>query len=124
VTNDNEQTDGYVDASVALFRAHNYVKLKTNSAAKALSFLTDIYAKATKASDITADMVVKEFKRRYPKETHLDDVFGPDSDYDEGRKVSLTRIVPIVECYNYNFVPYFSLVWSITIRLVSRRCHK
>jgi hypothetical protein len=92
VTNANDQADGYVDASVALFRAHNYVKTKTNSAPKALSFLTDVYAKATKASDITSELIIKEFKRKYPKETALDDVFGPDSDYDEGRKVQPSSI--------------------------------
>jgi UDP-glucose:glycoprotein glucosyltransferase len=41
VTNNDEETDGYNDASVALFRAHNYVKQKFN-APKALSFLTDV----------------------------------------------------------------------------------
>ena len=41
VTNADEQTDGFKDASVAIFRAHNYIKLKSN-AAKALSFITDV----------------------------------------------------------------------------------
>lgn len=89
VTNDRDEVDGNSDPSVALFRAHNYIKLKTNSPVKALSFLTDVYAKAGKSSDITAEAVVKEFKRRYPKETRLEDVFGPDSDYDEGRKLTM-----------------------------------
>jgi UDP-glucose:glycoprotein glucosyltransferase len=42
VTNGLEETSGFEDASVALFRAHNYVKEKTSSPAKALSFLTDV----------------------------------------------------------------------------------
>ncbi len=42
VTNNLEETSGFEDASVALFRAHNYVKEKTGSPAKALSFLTDV----------------------------------------------------------------------------------
>lgn len=46
-----------------------------------------IYAKAPKKSDITSEMVIKEFKKRYPKEKDIEDVFGPDSDYDEVRKV-------------------------------------
>ena len=41
VTNDEQQSDGFIDASVALFRAHNYIKQKSN-AAKALSFITDV----------------------------------------------------------------------------------
>jgi hypothetical protein len=31
--------------------------------------------------------VIREFKKKYPKEKNLDDIFGLDSDYDEGRKV-------------------------------------
>lgn len=42
ITNHNEQADGFVDASVAMFRAHNYIKAKSNSPAKALSFITDV----------------------------------------------------------------------------------
>ena len=34
-------------------------------------------------------MVIKEFKKRYPKEKDVEDIFGPDSDYDEGRKVKI-----------------------------------
>lgn len=41
VTNSESQVDGYKDPGVALFRAHNYIKQKS-SAAKALSFLTDV----------------------------------------------------------------------------------
>lgn len=48
-----------------------------------------IYAHTTKNSDVTPESVIKEFKRRYPKEKNLDDVFGPDSDYDEGRKLTM-----------------------------------
>jgi UDP-glucose:glycoprotein glucosyltransferase len=88
VTNDDEQTDGFKVASVALFRAFNYIKQKT-STPKALSFLTDVYAKSSKNSDVSADFVLKEFKKLYPKEKNLDDVFGVDSDYDEGRKLSM-----------------------------------
>ena len=50
-------------------------------------FFIKVYAKSAKNSDLTADLIVKEFKKRYPKEKNLDDVFGVDSDYDEGRKV-------------------------------------
>jgi hypothetical protein len=50
-----------------------------------------LYAKAPANADITADFVIKEFKRAYPKEKNLDDVFGVDSDYDEGRKVIILK---------------------------------
>jgi hypothetical protein len=32
--------------------------------------------------------VIREFKKKYPKEKNLEDIFGVDSDYDEGRKVT------------------------------------
>ena len=88
VTNDEKETDGNVYASVALFRAHNYIKEKSTRT-KALSFITDVYAKTPKGSDVSADLVIKEFKKKYPKENNLDDVFGPESLYDEGRKLTM-----------------------------------
>lgn len=88
VTNDEKEVDGNTDASVALFRAHNYIKEKQTKT-KALSFITDIYAKTPKGADVTAETVIKEFKKKYPKEKNLDDVFGPDSYYDEGRKLTM-----------------------------------
>ncbi|CAF0964391.1 unnamed protein product [Brachionus calyciflorus] len=86
VTNKND--DGNSDPSVALFRAHNYIKEKSNPI-KALAFITDVYAKSPKGQDLTSDLVIKEFKRRFPKEKNLEDIFGPDSDYDEGRKLTM-----------------------------------
>jgi len=41
VVNNSEKVDGHSDAGVALLRAFNYIT-KTESAAKALSFLTDV----------------------------------------------------------------------------------
>jgi hypothetical protein len=46
-----------------------------------------VFAKSSKSQDITADEVVNAFKKKYPKEKNLDDVFGAESYYDEGRKV-------------------------------------
>ncbi len=84
-----------------------------------------MYAKAPANADITADFVIKEFKRAYPKEKNLDDVFGVDSDYDEGRKVILFKL---------NFSVFFilfllsrlpnSFQWNITIKLASKSSHK
>lgn len=90
VTSNKEEVNGADDASVALFRAHNYVKEKSGSAAKALSFLTDIYAKVTdKSANVKPEDVMNHFKKRFPKEKNLDDVFGPESYYDEGRKLTM-----------------------------------
>ena len=89
VTRSEEEVNGFEDASVALFRAHNYVKEKTSSPAKALAFLTDVFAKSKKGIDITADEVISVFKKRYSKEKNLEDVFGVESYYDEGRKLSM-----------------------------------
>jgi hypothetical protein len=53
-------------------------------------YFVKVYAKSTKDQDITAEEVVNAFKKKFPKEKSLDDVFGSDSYYDEGRKVSHT----------------------------------
>ena len=109
---DQDEVSGFERASVALFRAHNYVKEKSGSAAKALSFLTDVFAKSprSKSEPITSDEVVAEFKRRYSKEKNLDDVFGADSFYDEGRKV----INPLIQFYYiYAFFSLCFLSWKI-----------
>ena len=92
VSNSDAETDGLKEANVALFRAYNYIKTKTGSAYKALSFITDVYAASPKNSDVTSEIVIKEFKRSYPKEKNIDDVFGVDSDYDEGRRVIIIKI--------------------------------
>jgi UDP-glucose:glycoprotein glucosyltransferase len=88
VTNDQKETDGFKEANVALFRAYNYI-VQSQGRDKALSFITDVYSKSPKNMDVTADLVVKSFKRKFPKETNLDDVFGVDSDYDEGRLLTM-----------------------------------
>jgi hypothetical protein len=38
---------------------------------------------------LTADLIIKEFKKAYPKEKNIEDIFGVDSDYDEGRRVCI-----------------------------------
>jgi hypothetical protein len=50
-----------------------------------------LYAKSQNNADLTADFIVEKFKRAYSKEKNYDDVFGVDSDYDEGRKVCYVR---------------------------------
>ena len=89
VTNGDRQTDGFKEADVALFRAHNYIKEKSRSNYKALAFLTDVYASAPKDSELSAELVVRQFRKAFPNEGRLEDVFGVDSDYDEGRLLSV-----------------------------------
>lgn len=89
VTNNEKQTDGYKHANVALFRAHNYIKTTQRSSLKALAFITEVYANAPKDKELSADWVFKVFKKKYPNEKNLDDVFGIDSDYDEGRFLTM-----------------------------------
>lgn len=88
VTNGEKQIDGFKNPAVAIFRAYNYIKQNTN-APKALSFLNGVYSKLGKAKEVTSDFIIEQFKRTYPKEKDLDDIFGDDSDYDEGRKLSM-----------------------------------
>jgi UDP-glucose:glycoprotein glucosyltransferase len=90
VTKNQEEVNGFECASTALFRAHNYIKEKTASASKALGFLTEVYAKNKNTNeDIQPELVINEFKKKYPKEKNLDDVFGAESYYDDGRKLSM-----------------------------------
>jgi len=42
VTSDADVVDGFENANVALFRAHNYIKSVTGSNYKAFSFMTDV----------------------------------------------------------------------------------
>ena len=87
-----QKIDGFKEANVALYRAHNYI-VQSEGRTKALSFITDVYAKTPKASDVTSEIVVREFKKKFPKfqqhTSELDDVFGVDSDFDEGRLLTM-----------------------------------
>jgi UDP-glucose:glycoprotein glucosyltransferase len=49
-----------------------------------------VYSKSPKNTQVTSDLVVKEFKKKFPKEANnLEDIFGVDSDYDEGRLLTM-----------------------------------
>ncbi len=47
---------------------------------------------------LTAEFVINQFKRVYPRESKIDDIFGVDSDYDDGRKV---RLLGHLACIQY-----------------------
>ena len=42
VTSRDDEVDGFKNANVAFFRAHNYIKSITRSNYKAFSFITDV----------------------------------------------------------------------------------
>ncbi|KAK3776845.1 hypothetical protein RRG08_024619 [Elysia crispata] len=90
VVDSAKETTGFTDAGVALVRAFTFITNEQNSAAKGLSFITDVYEK-TSGSEITADAVITEFSLQYPDEDK-DMVFGTNDDYDDLRKAGANFI--------------------------------
>ncbi|ESP03274.1 hypothetical protein LOTGIDRAFT_137613 [Lottia gigantea] len=91
VTNQDEKATPKTDASMAMARAFNFIKLDQNPS-KALSFITDVYEKASTADELTSDLIIKEFQSQFPGEDN-DIVFGEDQDdYDDIRKAGLDFI--------------------------------
>nr|XP_027205902.1 UDP-glucose:glycoprotein glucosyltransferase 1-like [Dermatophagoides pteronyssinus] len=86
--NNNQTINGYQDAGVACLEAYNYIS-QHKSSYEALSFITDVIAYATSKSvrDLEPDDIVNHFKSKISK-SEADDVFGEDSSYDIGRKLS------------------------------------
>lgn len=86
----NESKIGYQDAGIACLEAFNYIS-QEKTPYEALSFLTDIIAYATSNGlrDVEPADVTNNFKAKW---SHLgatvEDVFGPDSQYDSGRKLA------------------------------------
>lgn len=85
VVKTDKEVCGLDDPGVALAYAFDYIR-QEEDAAKALSFLTDVYETA-KTDDITVDMVTKEFKSQHADED-IDKVFGKTSEYDYVKKSS------------------------------------
>ncbi|XP_041360300.1 UDP-glucose:glycoprotein glucosyltransferase 1-like [Gigantopelta aegis] len=81
--NSNESEDEKSEAGEAFAKAFNFIKVD-ESAAKALSFITDVYEKYDD-DVLTAESVKAEFKNQYPGED-LNIVFGKESDYDDVMK--------------------------------------
>ncbi|XP_014254817.1 UDP-glucose:glycoprotein glucosyltransferase [Cimex lectularius] len=76
--------NGLEDAGVAMLNAYNYIaEIKDNS--QALNFLTDIYAAVT--DDIKPEDVHELLSVKFPGHKK-DEIFGPDSDYNTGLKLS------------------------------------
>ncbi|GFR77731.1 UDP-glucose glycoprotein glucosyltransferase 1 [Elysia marginata] len=94
VVDSDKETTGFTDAGVALVRAFTFITNDKNSAAKGLSFITDVYEKTT-GSEITAEAVLKEFSLQYPGEDK-DMVFGGNDDYDDLRKTGLVGVPQVL----------------------------
>ncbi|XP_064615079.1 UDP-glucose:glycoprotein glucosyltransferase 1-like [Liolophura sinensis] len=79
----SKDTNGFMDAGVALTRAFDFIKTDEKPS-RALSFITDVYQKAG-ANPVSVEDVIAEFKGRY-KDTDMDMVFGDTDDYDDVRQ--------------------------------------
>ncbi|KAH7641055.1 UDP-glucose:glycoprotein glucosyltransferase 1 [Dermatophagoides farinae] len=86
--NDNQTITGYRNAGIACLEAYNYIS-QQKTPYEALSFVTDVIAYATSQGvrDLEPDDIVNHFKSKISK-SEADDVFGADSSYDIGRKLS------------------------------------
>uniref|UniRef100_T1J9H3 UDP-glucose:glycoprotein glucosyltransferase n=1 Tax=Strigamia maritima TaxID=126957 RepID=T1J9H3_STRMM len=84
--NRNLDVDGFADPGVALLNAFNFISQEKNQPYLGLSFITDVYASANSQPMQSSD-VLEAFKIKYPNED-LELIFGADSDYDSGRKLS------------------------------------
>ncbi|GBM24555.1 UDP-glucose:glycoprotein glucosyltransferase 1 [Araneus ventricosus] len=83
--NPDTSVDGFHDAGVAFLNAFNFIS-QDKSPYDGLSFITDVYAN-TEERDVSPESVVAHFKSLYTSED-LELVFGPESDYDTGRKTA------------------------------------
>ncbi|MFH4973666.1 hypothetical protein AB6A40_000375 [Gnathostoma spinigerum] len=83
VVNENKAVSGLQDASVAMLNLYNYVKTD-EGVANAILALTKVYDAAEGRDFLTAKDVVRHFSKVY-SDQDVNDVFGPESDYDHGR---------------------------------------
>ncbi|XP_056004849.1 UDP-glucose:glycoprotein glucosyltransferase 1-like isoform X3 [Ostrea edulis] len=77
IVNFDLEADPLEDVGIAISRAFDYIR-QENDFPKALSFVTDVYEK-TKGEEITAKVVLKEFKKKY-SDADVNEVFGKDYD--------------------------------------------
>ncbi|XP_071037209.1 UDP-glucose:glycoprotein glucosyltransferase 1 [Parasteatoda tepidariorum] len=81
----NSSADGLHDGGVAFLNAFNFIS-QDKSPYDGLSFITEVYANV-EDKDITSEKVISQFKTMYPSEDY-ELIFGPDSDYDTGKKAA------------------------------------
>ena len=74
------------------------------------------------SSQVSAKLVIDEFKRKYPREKNLEDVFGVDSDYDEGRKVLNDSIILIFNLMKG--LPLFKMLYLFCVAKLTMDYYK
>lgn len=79
----NKKTSGLEHLGVALLNLYNFAKSDKGSPAKAIAALLKLYGDVP--SEKMAVESVHSFFRQHYSDQSIDDVFGPESDYDEGR---------------------------------------
>ncbi|XP_075236839.1 UDP-glucose-glycoprotein glucosyltransferase isoform X2 [Lycorma delicatula] len=83
----NSTATGMNNGGVALLNAFNYIA-ETKDPFSALSFVTDVYASIKdEDKDVLPGNVYKLLTIRYPN-SEPDEVLGPDTDYDTGRRLA------------------------------------
>lgn len=81
----DETKNGLEDSGVAMLNAYNYVS-EIKDVSQAINFVTDVYASVTDGNIAPAD-IHKVLRSKFPG-FKQDEVFGPDSDYNTGLKLS------------------------------------
>ncbi|KAI5693935.1 hypothetical protein M8J75_008163 [Diaphorina citri] len=74
------------DAGVAMLNVFNYIG-EIKKPHEALAFLTEVYAKVKPQEDVSPEDVINAFAKEYSS-VNVDEIFGPDSDYNTGRQLS------------------------------------
>ncbi|CAH1398887.1 unnamed protein product [Nezara viridula] len=85
----DETKNGYEDSGIAMLNAFNYVS-EIKDVSQALNFITDVYASVAN-NDIAPADIHKLLKSKFPG-FKQDEVFGPESDYNTGIKLSIDFI--------------------------------
>ncbi|KAK9504391.1 hypothetical protein O3M35_010731 [Rhynocoris fuscipes] len=81
----NGSKTGLEDSGVAMLNAYNYIS-ELRDVSQAINFLTDVYASIGEDKTITANDIHSILKTKFTYDK--DEVFGPDSDYNTGLKLS------------------------------------
>ncbi|KAL1140588.1 hypothetical protein AAG570_000518 [Ranatra chinensis] len=80
----NDTKSGFEDSGVALLNSYNYL-CEVKDSSSAINFITDVYASVS--DSITPENVISLMKTKFPG-IQADEVFGDDSDYNTGLKLS------------------------------------
>ncbi|CAJ0583195.1 unnamed protein product, partial [Mesorhabditis spiculigera] len=79
----DKENSGLTDAGVAVLNFFNFVMVDSSTEV-ALQAVNKMYASIAKSENLTVEHVHLHFKKTF-KDADIDEVFGPNSDYDKGR---------------------------------------